>query len=189
VGETHVINLSRRSLLGRSLVSSAAALVGLEVGRTTAPTRVAFQACDLPATVQAEHGSLYSATNTSFGTASTGGSYAHCAVVFTAPDTGRVLIHWSGGVRNLDADGSAVAYISPEVRTGGTVGSGTVVLAPSDARTVRTNLGGTHTVRAGATHLLTGLTGGATYNARILHRVTSSTGEFFQRALIVAPTS
>src|SRR5690606_35617729 len=127
--------------------------------------------------------------NTSYGTASTGGSYAHCAVVFTAPDTGRVLIHWAGGVRNLDSDGSAVAYLSPEVRTGGTIGSGSVVLAASDSRTVRSNLGGNHTIRAGVTHLLSGLTPGATYNARILHRVTSQTGQFFQRSLIVAPAS
>lgn len=185
----YVIKFNRRSLLAGSLVSSAAAFVGINAGRAPARAAALTQSCDLPATVQATHDDLYSATNKSYGTTSTTGDYADCAVMFTAPSTGRVLIHWSGGVRNLDADGSACAYLSPEVRTGGTIGSGTVVLAATDSRTVRTNLGGIHTVRAGATHMLAGLIGGATYNARILHRVTSSTGVFFYRALIVAPTS
>jgi len=82
-----------------------------------------------------------------------------------------------------------VAYLSPEVRTGAVVGSGTVVLAAADARTVRANLEGTQTIRAGATHVLSGLAPGQPYNAWILHRVTSSTGEFFYRGLIVEPIS
>lgn len=139
----------------------------------------------LPATVQATQPSLYSATNNTFGTASPDSEYRDCGVVFTAPPSGRVTIYWSGGLRNLDSDGSAVAYLSPEVRTGGVVGSGSLILAGHDNRTVRTNLGGIHTARAGAAHVLSGLTAGATYNVRLLHRVTSSTGVFFQRGLIV----
>ncbi|HZM78390.1 MAG TPA: hypothetical protein VFC19_21910 [Candidatus Limnocylindrales bacterium] len=82
-----------------------------------------------------------------------------------------------------------MAYLSPEVRTGPVVGSGTVVLLAADSRTVRANLEGVQTIRAGASQVLSGLAPGQVYNAWILHRVTSSTGEFFYRGLIVEPVS
>jgi hypothetical protein len=61
------------------------------------------------------------------------------------------------------------------------------VLSPDDRRSVRSNLEGREAVRAGASHFLSGLTPGVTYNARMLHRVTSQTGEFFHRGVIVEP--
>lgn len=185
--------LRRRALLQGSAAASAAAVVGVVgvagvAGSGEAAAQPA-QVTQAPATVQNVRDGRYTATNTTFGTTIAGGDYTHCAVVFTAPESGRVLIHWSGGVRNLSTNNAPVAYLSPQVRTGSTVGSGTIVLNASDARTVRVNAAGAQTVRAGATHLLAGLTPGATYNARILHRVTSNTGEFFYRGLIVAPAT
>lgn len=190
-------NLSRRALLGRSLIPSALALVGVKVGEkvgakedgSSAPSEPAAQVNALPATVQDVHTAKYEANNTEFGTAHIDGSYADCAVVFTAPESGRVLIHWSGAPRNVSSHPKPVAYLSPEVRTGDVVGSGSVVLAANNRRSVRNNLAGSETVRAGAAHLLSELTPGAQYNARILHRVTSGSGEFFHRTIIVAPAS
>jgi hypothetical protein len=188
-------SLNRRTLLRSSAVASGALVIGTQMmnGSATALEQSVQQAASvlqaMPATVQNTQSSLYSATNNTYGTQSSSGSYTHCAVVFTAPETGRVIIQWSGGVRNIASGSSPVAYLSPEVRAGGTVGSGTVVLGSNDARSVRTNLAGSATVRAGAAHLLAGLVPGNSYNARILHRVTSQTGEFFQRGLIVAPAT
>jgi hypothetical protein len=143
-----------------------------------------------PRAVQNTQSTLYTAVNNTYGTQSTSGGYSDCVVVFTAPESGRAMIHWSGGVRNIAAASGPVAYLSPEIRAGATAGVGTVLLAADDTRSVRTNLAGNETVRAGASHtLVTGLTPGAAYNVRILHRVTSQTGEFFQRGLLVAPAS
>lgn len=165
-------------------------LTGTGWAGTTNAMRYAFTVPDLittPATVQATQSPLYTATNTDFGAAVTGGDYYPCGVVFTAPPSGQVMIHWSGALRNLANTETSVAYLSPEVRTGGTVGSGAVVLAASDARTVRCNLVGVQTIRAGSAHLLSGLTPGVVYNARLVHRVTSNVGEFFYRGVIVEP--
>ncbi|MGH9213653.1 MAG: hypothetical protein ACRD2C_23705 [Acidimicrobiales bacterium] len=192
-------SLGRRALLQGSAVASTATVIGVAGGmaavfgeevQTAAVVGEEVQTNATPATVQNVQDVLYRATNTSYGTAATEpGRYVHCQVVFNAPESGRVLIHWSGALRNLANTETTVAYLSPEVRAGGTAGSGTVVLPAHDGRTVRCNLVGVQTIRAGATHLLSGLTPGSTYNARLLHRVTSNTGEFFYRSLIAAPTS
>lgn len=187
-------NLSRRVLLGASATTTAAVLIGAGADPATAAAAADPAAgqrlLQAPETVQSVETGRYSAVITEFGTAYTVGDYADCAVVFTAPDTGRVLIHWSGAPRSLSDETSPVAYISPEVRVGGVVGAGTVVLIADNARTVRTNLTGPQqAVRAGAAHLLSGLTPGSVYNARLLHRVTSEIGEFFHRTLIVAPAT
>lgn len=140
-----------------------------------------------PPAVQSTQDGRYTATNTEFGTAIADGDYYHCGVVFTAPDSGRVALYWSGGIRNLAEADTPVAYLSAEVRTGPVVGSGTVVLAAHDSRTIRINCAGAQTMRSGAAHVLSGLAPAQLYNARILHRVTSNTGEFFYRGLIVEP--
>lgn len=138
--------------------------------------------------VQSVQPGLYSAIATTYSSvAEAGGEYYPCGVVFTAPPSGRVALHWSGALRNLATGDTPVAYLSPEVRTGPVVGSGTLVLPASDSRTVRANLEGIQTIRAGASHVLSGLAPGQVYNAWILHRVTSNTGEFFYRGLIVEP--
>lgn len=141
----------------------------------------------VPPAVQSTQDGRYTAVNTDFGTAIADGDYYHCGVVFTAPASGRVALYWSGGIRNLAEADTPVAYLSPEVRTGPVVGSGAVVLGAHDSRTSRINCEGAQTMRAGAMHVLSGLTPAQMYNARILHRVTSNTGEFFYRGLIVEP--
>jgi hypothetical protein len=141
-------------------------------------------AADTPPAVSAAQGGSYDATTTAYDVTTTAGTYADCAVVFTAPTSGRVLIHTAMRAINSATSGSLVA---PETRLGSTIGVGTVVEAAAD------NIGcasyGTTFQRQGATHLLTGLTAGASYNTRLLHRASAGTATFANRELIVSPTS
>lgn len=137
-----------------------------------------------PDTVQAIAGSSFDATITTFGTASTAGSYSDCAVVFDAPASGRVSLKFAARMVN---SGTGGALVGVETRAGSTVGSGTVFDAIDDQRAVSNY--GTTFARSGAEHLLTGLTPGATYNTRLLHRATSGTASIALRSLIAAPAT
>lgn len=137
---------------------------------------------DSPPTVSDIEGATVTTTSTTFTT-----SGADCAVVFTAPTTGRVKIHTSA--RMINSSTTSGTICAPQTRTGPTIGSGTVVEDASDA------LGPSHygnTFSAiGRTHLLTGLTPGATYNTRLLMRSSNSTetATFANRELIVEPAT
>jgi hypothetical protein len=186
------VALGRRALLRGSAAATASAAIALAGDRQPAfaDPGAALVSVEWPATVQNVQGLRYTATDTTYDSTSTDpAQYVHCEVVFVVPPSGRVMVHWSGALRNLSGSESPVTYLSPEVRSGATFDSGAMVLASADARTVRCNLADAQTIRAGASHLLSGLTPGATYSARMQHRVTSSTGEFFYHGLIVAPTS
>ncbi len=125
----------------------------------------------------------YTITTTTYSTATTGGTYADCAVTFTAPTTGRVLISLAARMTNSTTAGT---LMSPETRTGGTVGSGTVVESAADGTCIA-NYSGSF-VRCGSSHVLSGLTPGAVYNTRLLHKInTASTGTIALRELIVQP--
>lgn len=137
-----------------------------------------------PDTEQAIAGTSFSCTITSFGTAASAGSYSDCAVVFDAPASGRVKLSFAARLVNTGTGGTLVGV---ETRDGGTIGSGTVVDAVDDQRAV--SVYGTDFGRPGADHLLTGLTPGATYNTRLLHRATSGTGSVALRTLIAAPAT
>jgi hypothetical protein len=140
---------------------------------------------DTPPTIDANQSGSYTATNTGYDVAVTGGAYADCAVVFTAPTTGRVLLHIAATARNATA--GAPARVAPEVRTGGTIGTGTIVFAAAHINSVQQ--ADTNLHRAGAAVLVTGLTPGAVYNARLLHMVSSGTGTFAERTIIAAPST
>lgn len=105
------------------------------------------------------------------------------AVAFVAPPSGVVLIHLRSWLDNNLTAGRT--YLSWVLRTGSTIGSGTVFLAASDARAM-------HNMSAedneyGATFYVSGLTAGNNYNVRNAGRVTSGTGESQNRELIVQP--
>lgn len=127
-------------------------------------------------TDESKSGTTYSAyTNSAEGT-------------LTAPPTGKIYVTVSGRL-NL-ANTQNYAYTSWELREGSSIGSGTVVVAADDDRAVRAG----NTVTASAPfygqgshrYLVTGLTPGATYNIRTMHRSSVSlTSEF--RALLVEP--
>lgn len=115
------------------------------------------------------------------------------ALVFTAPPSGAVKISLYNFLQ-LETSSTALKaiYGSFEVREGGTVGSGTVVLAASVDRSisVRCAGAGVQTSNAsGLSRLVTGLTPGATYNVRTMGAVSATGGltlaQSAQRHIIV----
>ena len=139
---------------------------------------------DTPTTVSDVEAGSYTFTNATYGVSTTGGTYADCGVAFTAPTTGRVKISYEGQLSNSGANGT---ILSPHVRTGSTVGSGTDVLAASD--TTRIFIVGTNGMRAAGFRLLTGLTPGSAYNVRLEHKVTGGTGTALHREVMVEPAT
>lgn len=140
---------------------------------------------DTPATVADTQIDLFTFNSTVFGEDVDSGTYVRCAVAFVAPTTGRTLLLYNA---ELDADGAAVSCnVAPIVRTGATIGSGTTIVAADLANAVR-NVG-TDARRYGASLLLTGLTGGASYNVVLVHRVSGGNGTIQYRNLIAMPTT
>src|SRR5262245_11900447 len=87
-------------------------------------------ALDTPPTVNDLETGVFTFTITTYGVATSGGTYADCGVAFVGPTSGRVVLKWRSTLTN---SGAAIGtLISPVVRTGGTVGTGTVVAAASD---------------------------------------------------------
>jgi hypothetical protein len=105
-----------------------------------------------------------------------------CGVAFRAPTSGKVLILW---VSELTNTGANFTLVSPEIREGVTVGSGTIVLAASTDRTIRNDSTTNH--RYGASYLHSGLTPGADYNVALNHQVAAGTGAFVRREVQVIP--
>ena len=136
-------------------------------------------------TVSQQQSSSFDATITTYGTAASAGSYADCGVSFTAPSSGKVKI--SVAARFQSSTATSGCLISPETRTGSTVGGGSVIEGASDINGA-SHYGDTF-ARCGASHLLTGLTPGSSYNTRILHRASTNTATFALRELIVEPVT
>jgi hypothetical protein len=115
-------------------------------------------------------------------------------IVFVAPPSGIVLVmaHFVLGLA-LSANAIRTVNGSIEVREGAVVGSGTVVLSPSDNISVQARSavsGDTAGVGATTHQLLTGLTPGASYNVRTMVRVStvaSTTAVDYYRSLTVIP--
>jgi len=134
------------------------------------------------ATVQNFQAALANFTSTSF-TETFTTSNTPAQIAFVAPPSGVVLIHMRSWLdNNLTAGRTYVGWV---LRNGAVIGSGTTVLAASDARAI-------HNMSAedneyGATFYVSGLTAGNSYNVRNAGRVTSGTGESQNRELIVQP--
>lgn len=141
-------------------------------------------ATDTPPAVSSVVDPSFTATITAYGTATSGGTYSDCAVTFTAPTSGRVVIHCAA--RLISTASGNGARVCVETREGSTVGSGTIVDGVGDRGPSNYNA---VFVRVGTSRMLSGLTPGAAYNARMLHRVDSGSGSFALRELIVSPTS
>jgi hypothetical protein len=125
-------------------------------------------------------------------TAYTAGS-PQVGVTFTAPTSGTVLILF--GARPQTNTIGVRCHVSVAVRTGSTIGSGTVIAAASDQCSVET---GQPTVAGGAGdgsrlqasrhRVITGLSPGSTYNARTEHKVSvAGSGNVFFRNIDVIP--
>lgn len=105
------------------------------------------------------------------------------AVAFVAPTSGKVLIHNSAYLDQSSA--AARTYLSWILRTGASIGSGTVVQSAIDANAIENLSDADATI--GRTIMVSGLTANSSYNIRQAGRVTSGTGEYQNRHLIVEP--
>jgi hypothetical protein len=108
-------------------------------------------------------------------------------VSFTAPTSGRVLVHFAGTFDNNAAD--TFGMMGFQIRTGTTVGAGTIVLAANDNDSIGT--AGTNDTAFGRTTLVTSLIAGDTYNVQALYKRFLGTGTAFfaRRSILVVPVS
>jgi hypothetical protein len=109
---------------------------------------------------------------------------------FVAPLSGIVFVTVDAHLEE-NTNGNA-AYCGFELRSGGTVGSGTVIVAASTDWSVGTSnsvaAGGAARVNGMKRRLITGLTPGATYNVRTMHLTTpAGSVDVFFRAITVEP--
>lgn len=125
-----------------------------------------------------------SASDTSTSTSYTTADMTTCGTAFVAPASGKVLVHISA---RLDHSTAAPAFVSFEVREGNVVGSGTVVLAADDTRSLMNH--NTNEIMGGVTFPVTGLTSGADYNVRLMHKTTSGTLTLVNRFVNVEPVA
>jgi hypothetical protein len=137
-------------------------------------------AADFPASVVDSQNATGTTTSTTF-TATLSGGLA-CGVTFTAPTSGKIVVHNYSLIQNSGANDTACGWV---LRTGSTVGAGTVVTAASDIRSLRHKL--TTQVLFGAAHMVTGLTAGAVYNVQQAFRCDAGTGTFAAKELSVVP--
>ena len=148
------------------------------------PPGSVVRANDTPPIQWSSQTTSISTVTTTYTTTVSAGTYVATAVAFTAPTTGRVKITVAA---RLDNSAVAGTHLSAETKTGSTIGSGTTVEAAADATAVQ-NYSGTQ-IHGEVSHILEGLTPGDIYNTVLLHRVTSGTGSFAFRYLIVEPVS
>jgi hypothetical protein len=125
----------------------------------------------------------YSATNASPTLPTVGG-------VFTTPPSGIVFVTLSALFQNSVAGNNLI--VSCEVRTGGTLGSGTVVLTAHVNRSVSkgqvVSSGQHDRISASRRMLLTGLTPNAQHNVRVMHIMDpDGSGTIFYREVFVEP--
>lgn len=103
-------------------------------------------------------------------------------VPFTAPPSGKVLV-----TLNVNEQGTGTAFTasSVSIRTGSSLGIGTLILS-SAFSTGRVDYNGQGS-RAGVVQPVSGLTPGQPYNAVMEHMASTGTGTFQWRALMVQP--
>lgn len=114
---------------------------------------------------------------------------AVCSAVFVAPPSGSVLVHLKAYFQSAIND--KVAIVGVEVRTGATIGSGSVQTAASTFEGLV--LGGTVTsgvplrLSSSTPRLITGLTPGNSYHVRVMHSTETggSITLFFRQAIVV----
>ena len=108
---------------------------------------------------------------------------------FVAPTSGSVVIHW-GARALLNVNTALQIRVSAEVRTGSTVGSGTVIAAANDGWSLEIGNATNNRIGANRARPVTGLTPGATYNVSLWHKNATgvaSAGTIFDRDCFVVP--
>jgi hypothetical protein len=142
-------------------------------------------ALDTPPTVENVQTGNFSFNLTTFGIDADSGTYVDCGVAFTAPTTGRVVVHMKGTLFNDTAAQNTV--LSMVIRAGSTVGAGAVFQAASDDQALVNS--GTNPIAIGQSELVTGLTPGDVYNVRLEHRVGANIGTILRRWVAVQAVS
>jgi hypothetical protein len=123
--------------------------------------------------------------NTSFAAGATS-----VGVAFTGPPSGEVLIHFTFQIQ-VNINGQA-AFGSIQVKTGATVGSGTLVGSAANSDRAITvgkavNASAPAIVQCSRAVRYTGLTPGSSYNVQLLHCVDGGSGSVTYREVIVQP--
>lgn len=124
---------------------------------------------------------LGSTTSTSFTPTLTGGTT--CGLSFTTPTSGKVLIF---NTCQVNAAAGAYAACSFEVRTGATIGSGTIVVGSTFDTAIEAKASTENRMTATQTLVLTPLT---VYNIQQHFVTQSGTSNFLRKHLVVLPTS
>lgn len=105
-----------------------------------------------------------------------------CGVTFVAGTSGKVRVDWSARMETNTGDG---VLVSVEVRTGSSIGSGSVVASASDDFAIETAGVAAGNNQQSQFRLVAGLTPGNTYNACLVHRVTAGNADIFARRIMV----
>ncbi|MFC5268472.1 hypothetical protein ACFPJ1_40740 [Kribbella qitaiheensis] len=115
-----------------------------------------------------------------------------CAVAFTAPPSGAVMVHMKACI--LSSINDKAVWVDSEIKTGASLGSGSVVSGGTANNNDGIVLGGTVTsgvplkLDSGTFKLVSGLTPGNSYNARVMY-ATEVGGNItiLYRQLVVVP--
>lgn len=164
------------AVLGQSAVSADGSS-WLVLGRIVLSTSTLLSAVTRGSGVQTGTVSTASAVYVTLGGAAAG-------VSFTAPASGRVMVHWRVSV--LPAV-TFVAWTSFMLSTGSTVGAGTVVQASADTVALQMNSAAVVGSDTGTMTLVSGLAPGGSYNVVMQHRTTGGTAFYGNREIVVEP--
>ena len=108
-----------------------------------------------------------------------------CGVAFTAPATGRGIMHIAAHFEGVTAN---ICSFSGNIQTGSTLGSGTdTAFVATDNYMIRSSGVAGQDMAGGVSRLVTGLTPGAQYNAVVQYKTTGGTGHVFSRVMIWDP--
>jgi hypothetical protein len=112
-----------------------------------------------------------------------------CGVAFVAPPSGRVFVTVTGYLSS--PSNTRRGFLSYEMKTGSTIGSGSSVITPADSRAVVNSMavtsGGPSFLHASFREMISGLTPGASYNARTMHAHQNGAINIWHRRILVEP--
>lgn len=162
------------AMLGQSSVSADGSS-WLLLGRITDPAAAIFLAASAVATDPAS-------VNTTSLTYVPLTATVDMGVVFSAPSSGKVAMHWRASTAPAVAN---TAWASFRLGIGNIIGAGAVVQAATD--NVALMFSAVAGADFGTSTLLTGLTPGVVYNVQVQHRTTGGTSFWARREIIVIP--
>lgn len=164
------------------LATNAEAIAGTDTTRAVTPANLSSVLGGVQEDNEATSGNV---TSTSYTPTLSAGNNPE--ITFVAPASGKVLIHWSSYMVNGASGG--FTYMSWEVRENNSAGAVVSGYDANDARAItnRGNSAGSDDQECGKTRLIEGLTPGNTYYVRGMYRVTTNTGTYINRNIIIDP--